>query len=167
MKESQVWKLEPGTWNLEPGNWKLETAVGHGPAGRHRLRTAAGRCAAATSDVGYAGKATRYTARCGGSSSSHRELHAAHAALDSVREEAAAVGRQLLPLRSPAELMALLQSELLYPLGTPKRSYRVLMELRARGVVVPSQFELDLLLSRLHVNDEWKLALRNMTVPTE
>ena len=63
--------------------------------------------------------------------------------------------------------MALLQSELLYPLGTPKRSYRVLMELRARGVVVPSQFELDLLLSRLHVNDEWKLALRNMTVPTE
>ena len=29
---------------------------------------------------------------------------------------------------------------------------RVLVELRARGVVVPSQFELDLLLSRLHVN---------------
>ena len=72
-----------------------------------------------------------------------------------------------LPLRSPAELVALLHSELLYPIGTPKRSYKVLMELRARGVVVPSQFELDLLLSRLHVNDEWKLALRNMTVPTE
>ena len=84
-----------------------------------------------------------------------------------MREEAAAVGRQLLPLRSPAELVALLQSELLYPLGTPKRSYKVLMELRARGVVVPSQFELDLLLSRLHVNDEWKLALRNMTVPAD
>ena len=55
-----------------------------------------------------------------------RELQAAHAALGTVREEAATVGRQLLPLRSPAELATLLQAELLYPPGTPKRSYKVL-----------------------------------------
>ena len=49
-----------------------------------------------------------------------------------VHEEAATVGRQLLPLRSPAELATLLQAELLYPPGTPKRSYKVLEELRTR-----------------------------------
>ena len=54
-----------------------------------------------------------------------RELQVGRAALASVREEAAAVGQQLLPLRSPAELAILLQVELLYPLGTPKRSYKV------------------------------------------
>ena len=52
-----------------------------------------------------------------------RELQVGRAALASVREEAAAVG--LLPLHSPAELAILLQVELLYPLGTPKRSYKV------------------------------------------
>ena len=96
-----------------------------------------------------------------------RELQAGRAALASVREEAAAVGQQLLPLRSPAELAILLQVELLYPLGTPKRSYKVLVELRARGVVVPSQSELDLLLSRLHASDEWKRALRSLKMPAE
>ena len=75
-----------------------------------------------------------------------RELQAAHSALGTVREEAATVGQQLLPLRSPAELATLLQAELLYPPGTPKRSYKVLVELRTRGVTVPSEFELDLLL---------------------
>jgi hypothetical protein len=75
-----------------------------------------------------------------------RELQAAHSALGTVREEAATVGQQLLPLRSPAELATLLQAELLYPPGTPKRSYEVLVELRTRGVTVPSEFELDLLL---------------------
>ena len=45
-----------------------------------------------------------------------KELQAAQAALASVRAEAAAVGWQLLPLRSPAELATLLQVELLYPL---------------------------------------------------
>ena len=92
-----------------------------------------------------------------------RELQASHAAL----EEAATVGRQLLPLRSPAELAMLLQAELLYPPGTPKRSYKVLEELRTRrrGVAVPSEFELDLLLSRLHASDDWNRALRSMTVP--
>ena len=94
-----------------------------------------------------------------------RELQASHAAL----EEAATVGRQLLPLRSPAELATLLQAELLYPPGTPKRSYKVLEELRTRrrGVAVPSEFELDLLLSRLHASDDWNRALRSMTVPGE
>ena len=96
-----------------------------------------------------------------------RELQAAHSALGTVREEAATVGQQLLPLRSPAELATLLQAELLYPPGTPKRSYKVLVELRTRGVTVPSEFELDLLLSRLHANDDWTRALRSMTVPGE
>ena len=89
-----------------------------------------------------------------------RELQVGRAALASVREEAAAVGQQLLPLRSPAELAILLQVELLYPLGTPKRSYKV----RERGVVVPSQSELDLLLSRLHA---WTRALRSLKAPAE
>ena len=96
-----------------------------------------------------------------------RELQVGRAALASVREEAAAVGQQLLPLRSPAELAILLQVELLYPLGTPKRSYKVLVELRARGVVVPSQSELDLLLSRLHACDAWTRALRSLKAPAE
>lgn len=93
-----------------------------------------------------------------------RELQVGRAALASVREEAAAVGQQLLPLRSPAELAILLQVELLYPRGTPKRSYKVLVELRVRGVVVPSQSELDLLLSRLHA---WTRALRSLKAPAE
>ena len=96
-----------------------------------------------------------------------RELQAAHAALGTVREEAATVGRQLLPLRSPAELATLLQAELLYPPGTPKRSNKVLVELRTHGVAMPSEFELDLLLSRLHAHDDWNRALRSMTVPSE
>ena len=96
-----------------------------------------------------------------------RELQAAHAALGTVREEAATVGRQLLPLRSAAELATLLQAELLYPPGTPKRSNKVLVELRTHGVAMPSEFELDLLLSRLHAHDEWNRALRSMTVPSE
>ena len=91
-----------------------------------------------------------------------RELQVGRAALASVREEAAAVG--LLPLHSPAELAILLQVELLYPLGTPKRSYKVLVELRVRGVVVPSQSELDLLLSRLHA---WTRGLRSLKAPAE
>ena len=93
-----------------------------------------------------------------------RELQVGRAALASVREEAAAVGQQLLPLRSPAELAILLQVELLYPLGTPKRSYNMLVELRTRGVVVPSQSELDLLLSRLHA---WTRGLRSLKAPAE
>ena len=96
-----------------------------------------------------------------------RELQVGRAALASVREEAAAVGQQLLPLRSPAELAILLQVELLYPLGTPKRSYKVMVELRARGVVVPSQSELDLLLSRLHACDAGTRALRSLKAPAE
>ena len=92
-----------------------------------------------------------------------RELQAAHVALGTVREEAATVGRQLLPLRSAAELAALLQAELLYPPGTPKRSNKVLVELRTHGVAMPSEFELDLLLSRLHAHDDWNRALRSMT----
>ena len=96
-----------------------------------------------------------------------RELQAAHAALGTVREEAATVGRQLLPLRSAAELATLLQAELLYPPGTPKRSNKVLVELRTHGVAMPSEFELDLLLSRLHAHDDWNRALRSMTVPSE
>ena len=96
-----------------------------------------------------------------------RDLQASRAALDTVREEAATVGRQLLPLRSPAALATLLQAELLYPLGTPRRSHMVLAELRTRGIVVPSEFELELLLSRLHASDDWKGALRSMTVPGE
>ena len=84
-----------------------------------------------------------------------RELQAAHAALGTVREEAATVGRQLLLLRSAAEL--------LYPPGTPKRSNKVLVELRTHGVAMPSEFELDLLLSRLHAHDDWNRALRSMT----
>ena len=48
-----------------------------------------------------------------------RDLQASHAALDTVREEAATVGRQLLPLRSPAALATLLQAELLYPARIP------------------------------------------------
>ena len=55
-----------------------------------------------------------------------RELQVGRAALASVREEAAAVGQQLLPLRSPAELAILLQVELLYPLGTPLLYYHLL-----------------------------------------
>ena len=96
-----------------------------------------------------------------------RDLQASHAALDSVREEAATVGRQLLPLRSPAALATLLQAELLYPFGTPQRSHVVLEELRTRGIDVPSECELELLLSRLHASDDWKGALRSMTVPGE
>ena len=96
-----------------------------------------------------------------------RELQAAHAALGTVREEAATVGRQLLPLRSAAELATLLQAELLYPPVTPKRSNKVLVELRTHGVAMPSEFELDLLLSRLHAHDDWNRALRSMTVPSE
>ena len=61
-----------------------------------------------------------------------RELQAARAALASVREEAAAVGRQLLPLRSPGDLATLLQMELLYPPGTPKRSCGVCENLTRR-----------------------------------
>ena len=94
-----------------------------------------------------------------------RELQVGRAALASVREEAAAVG--LLPLHSPAELAILLQVELLYPRGTPKRSYKVLVELRVLGVVVPSQSELDLLLSRLHACDAWTRALRSLKAPAE
>ena len=84
-----------------------------------------------------------------------------------MRAQAAAVGQQLLPLRSPAELAILLQVELLYPRGTPKRSYKVLVELRVRGVVVPSQSERDLLLSRLHACDAWTRALRSLKAPAE
>ena len=62
-----------------------------------------------------------------------RELQAARAALASVREEAAAVGRQLLPLRSPRDLATLLQMELLYPPGTPKRSCGVCENLTFGG----------------------------------
>ena len=96
-----------------------------------------------------------------------RELQAAQAAITSVNEEAATVGKQLLPLRSAGDLIALLQVELLYPPGTPARSSKMLVELRCRGVVVPSEFELDELLRRLHATDEWESALRKMTVPAE
>merc|ERR1712129_530394 len=60
-----------------------------------------------------------------------------------------------------------LQAELLYPPGTPKRSNKVLVELRTHVVAMPSEFELDLLLSRPHAHDDWNRALRSMTVPSE
>ena len=54
------------------------------------------------------------------------------ASLAPVYKEAAAIGMQLLPLRSPADILKLAEAELLYPAGVPFRTRKMLAEL-ARG----------------------------------
>lgn len=93
---------------------------------------------------------------------------AAADALDDVRQAAIGIGLQLQPLRTPGEVTILLEVELLYPHGVPKRSSLVLEELRARGVhSVPTEFELERLLDHLDASDGWAQAKARLFVPSE
>ena len=76
------------------------------------------------------------------------------ASLAPVYKEAAAIGMQLLPLRSPADILKLAEAELLYPAGVPFRTRKMLAELADRHVHISTEFELDLLLQRLETLDE-------------
>ncbi len=67
-------------------------------------------------------------------------LAKAQAALASVHKEAASFGVQLLPLRSPADILKLAEVELLYPAGLTNRWRKMLAELRDWHVA--TEFEL-------------------------
>ena len=73
----------------------------------------------------------------------------AESMLESVNTEAAVIGKQFLPLRSPDELAQLLHVELLYPAGTPHRGRAMLAELHLRGIHVSTEYELMILVERL------------------
>ena len=88
-----------------------------------------------------------------------RPLAEAQAALASVHKEAASLGVQLLPLRSPADILKLAEVELLYPAGLTNRWRKMLAELRDRHVHVATEFELVQLVERLEQLDEWAAAL--------
>ena len=77
----------------------------------------------------------------------------------SVQKEAAAVGLQLLPLRSPGDLAALLEAELLEQL--------VQAELRLRGMPLLYEFMLEQLLTRLDASELWSAALARLHLPSE
>ena len=87
------------------------------------------------------------------------EVAAGERALVSVQKEAAAVGLQLLPLRSPGDLAALLEAELLEQL--------VQAELRLRGLPLLDEFMLEQLLTRLDASELWSAALARLQLPSE
>jgi len=55
-----------------------------------------------------------------------------------IEKEASVLGLQLHPLRSLDELAAVLEAQLVFPEGTPRRARRMLEELRLRGVNLSS-----------------------------
>ena len=77
------------------------------------------------------------------------------------------LGLQLHPLRSLDELAAVLETQLVYPEGTPRRARRMLEELRLRGVNLSTEFELTQLIERLEASDGWAAALGKLRVPSE
>ena len=77
------------------------------------------------------------------------------------------LGLQLHPLRSLDELAAVLETQLVFPEGTPRRARRMLEELRLRGVNLSTEFELTQLIERLEASDGWAAALGKLRVPSE
>ena len=94
-------------------------------------------------------------------------LARAEAFIASVEREATILGKQLLPLHQPREIVALLEAELMYPNDTPHRAAKLLMELRCRNVRVNTEFELMQLVERLETCDGWAEALASLRVPAE
>lgn len=74
------------------------------------------------------------------------KLAGVHAALAAVEKEASILGQQLYPLRSPGEVAAVLEAQLVFPAGTPHRARRMLEELRLRDINVSTEFEVTQLL---------------------
>ena len=62
------------------------------------------------------------------------QVSAANAMLAPVYNEAARLGLPLLPLRSPADVLKVAEAELLYPVGVPFRTRKMLDELHDRHV---------------------------------
>ena len=94
-------------------------------------------------------------------------LTGTRAALAAVEKEASLLGLQLHPLRSLDELAAVLETQLVFPEGTPRRARRMLEELRLRGVNLSTEFELTQLIERLEASDGWAAALGKLRVPSE
>ena len=94
-------------------------------------------------------------------------LAGTRAALDTIEKEASLLGMQLHPLRSLDELAVVLETQLVFPEGTPRRARRVLEELRLRGVNLSTEFELTQLVERLEASDGWAAALGKLRVPSE
>ena len=94
-------------------------------------------------------------------------LAGTRAALAAVEKEASMLGLQLHPLRSLDELAAVLETQLVFPEGTPRRARRMLEELRLRGVNLSTEFELTQLIERLEASDGWAAALGKLRVPSE
>ena len=69
------------------------------------------------------------------------KLAGVHAALAAVEKEASILGQQLYPLRSPGEVAAVLEAQLVFPAGTPHRARRMLEELRLRDKRAESRAE--------------------------
>ena len=94
-------------------------------------------------------------------------MSGACAALAADEKEASVLGLQLHPLRSLDELAAVLEAQLVFPEGTPRRARRMLEELRLRGVNLSTEFELTQLIERLEASDGWAAALDQLRVPSE
>ena len=71
------------------------------------------------------------------------------------------------PLRSLEEIAALLELQLVFPSGMPRRARRMLDELRLVGVNVSTEYEVMQLLNRLEGSDRWTKALGMLRVPSE
>ena len=94
-------------------------------------------------------------------------LCAAEQALGAVEMQDAFLGQQLHPLRSLDEIAALLELQLVFPSGMPRRARRMLDELRLVGVNVSTEYEVMQLLNRLEGSDRWTKALGMLRVPSE
>ena len=94
------------------------------------------------------------------------KLAGVHAALAAIEKEASMLGQQLYPLRSPGEVAAVLEAQLVFPAGTPHRARRMLEELRLRDVNVSTEFEVTQLLQRLESSDGWAAALGRLHAPS-